>query len=363
MNYNPLRAVILLSILIIYTSCKTTARATTVSAPSKAPLSEADKAFIADFTKQANVTHLVLGCKVYDFSGKLLAGFNGNLCWFEDDGHILVSSGQFSYLLDPIQNARWVTINSFHHTLNKSEFRNEYLTLNSEYLKTKESPSVRYDSPVVLGRNGKILRSFKFSEYDKTNPLPRPPRDDLWSVEKVPNAKEFTHGNSFKELWTIKNGKKRHSGYVYYSSLEKFIYFFDPSLKKVISKINVADRVLHTVQQYNEKQLIAYGNSRGKNGVGAIYLIDMKDHTVHELYKFTDTRQGSVSCSSVQVLPANRLFIVHSKCEEPLSNNTHLEYVDLNSGKSVIQWIDLAHPPIYGSLWNLSAFFSNSYSH
>lgn len=368
--YSPLRYLLICSLaLLTWTSCKTTAPepapvAALATPHSKTPLSDSDKDFIADFAKRANQTHLVFGCKVYSIDGTTLSFFfMGRNCIFEDNGELLLIRRQETLSLDNIQKVNWIKKGThFHHVFKKSQFRDEILTIASEYLSMPEWPSVRFDELVVMDRKGKILKNFKFSKYDQTNPFPRPPPDDSWSTEKK-GAKEFTHGNSFSELWANKNGKKIHTGYLFYGAQEASIYLLNKSLDKVTAKIPVPERHLHSVQQFNEKQFIAYGNSGGRNGAGGILLIDMKTGAVQEIHKFTDKRQGTIACSSVQILPDNLLFIAHSNCGDTTAKTTFAEYLDLKTGKSVIQQIDLDYPDIFGQMVNLTSFLEKNYSH
>lgn len=348
--------------LLIWTSCKSTPTVT----PAIPPVSSPEEAeFITEFVRDLNFTHMAFNCHVFNIHGKKIATFNGGNCWFESTGHVAVGSSGIIYKMNEKTDILWKIKPLYpHHTFSKSVFADNYLTLNSEYLMSPEYGQVRYDELLVLNDEGKIIKNFKFSEYDKKHPLPRPPTDNKWTIDKVGPSKEFSHGNSFKEISEIKNGKPVLGGYVYSSVLERKIYFLDRHLKKIIGIIDASELRLHDIQQYSQNKLIAYGNSYDGDPFGAIYLIEIKKKSFETLYKFTDKRQASPACSSVQFLPGGKLFIVHSKCKEEKGegfNDSYAEFVNLKTGKNAFLRLDHSYPPQSGYLTNLTSFLSKSY--
>lgn len=324
----------------------------------------ADDAFISDFLASLHLPHMVFGCTVIDSTWKKVHFVPGMFCSYDNNGDITIVRRRGIRLHDPMLAVKWkFAPSAVHHTFQKSPLTGDYLTLNSEYVTTDKTELYRYDDLLVLSSDGKLKKVFKFRNYIKKHPKEFPLTDATWDIgeDQTFTIKEHTHGNSFAETWKTVHGKKKLTGYVFFSNSEKRIYFLDEALKKVMSIID-AGRNLHSVHEYDDNTLIAYGNAARNDDAGAIYLIDIQKKTFKELYKFLSPKQASHACSSVQALPGDRLFIVHSKCDEKIDVHAYIEFVDLHSGKSAMKPLNLAFPPYSGFLTDLSGFFKNTYS-
>jgi hypothetical protein len=305
-----------------------------------------------------HLKHIQIEGDVYNLDGRLIKRTTCFQCLYEPNGHTIVFFDNKLYEIDEKSKVLWQMPFYLSHTISKSVINDEYLTLESEYDKDPEVGLARYDKPVVISK-GKIIKSFSFLKYFKAHPSERPIlKTNTWTNEgNKGKSVEFTHGNSLKELTKMKNGKPELTGYVYFSNHERNLYYFDRDLKKITYTF-VAQRRLHDVQPYDEENLIAYNNAVGPY-LGAIVLINMKRNTVKSIYRFTEARQYSEGCSSVQSFPG-KLFIVHSQCGNQQPNQVlNLEFVDLRSGKSSFAVVEKSFSLQDGKLVDLTSYFAH----
>jgi hypothetical protein len=318
--------------------------------------------FIKNFFSATNTTHIIVGGSIMDPSGNVVARTDCRLCVFEPEGHSVIYKNNALIELDEKLKVLWALKPVLlQHVLSKSLLADDFLALTSEYTVDAKFGNARYDNLKVIKRGGKIKKSFSFLKYFKENPELRPePVPNLWSVDDMKNKSvEFSHGNSLIEIFDDMKNIQTFKGYAYYSLLEKKLYFFNKSLTKILRVIPAEGRALHSVQQYDNENLIAYANFNDQYGIGSVQLINLKTGAFSSLYNFTDDRQLSHACSSVQFFAEGKLFLVHSPCSgtpKQISSGYYFEFVDLKSGKNAFLHIAQPNPPQGGRLANMNDY-------
>lgn len=345
-----------LPFFLLFNSCK--------SAPLAAKTESAlpnDPALIEKISKEANASYIFIVGEIYDLAGNLIRRVGFGHSWPENNGHAILHDRETILELDEKSKVIWKKSPYLvQHVLEKSIFNNEYLTLVSEYRNDPAEGNVRYDNLLVFGPYGNTHKSFSFMDYHKKNPkaFSKKPSENAWTADgQSGKSSEYTHGNSFSEIYSEKNGRKIHTGYVYYSVLERVVYIFDLNLKKIVNTIPTPGLNFHDIHQYDLDHLVGYNNA-SDSSKGAIQLINLKDKSIRPIYKFTETWQASFACSGVQSLPGQHLLILHSKCypKEAALQGFYIEFVDLKTNKKSVLHIKSAKAPQRARLLNLDSY-------
>lgn len=331
------------------------------------PTVEASKQ-IKDFSIGTSFTHIRLNCAILDFDLNVLTYLSRfGICNFEQNGHSVV--WRHGSLVAQNQNLKVIWRKEhlgIHHVIEKSIFNDDILTINSIIRKNPKYGQLRYDELLIFSRQGKLLKSFDFSNYFEKNPkaIEYLPKLNVWTKDNLVNQTyELNHGNSFSELYSEKNGQRVLIGYAFTCIAQHKIYIFDTDLKNIVNELPFT-RSLHTVRQYDENHLVAYQNASFVGDMSSIQLISLKDGSFKTLYESKNPELAAVACSSVQVLPGDKLFIVHSRCllqpEHKDAKGYYLEFVDLKNKKSTAVFIDSVFAQQAGELINAKEYLKNS---
>lgn len=167
--------------------------------------------FLSKSSVQATYKHLQVGCNIFDFSGKIIRSYNGNLCIFQDDGSRIQSIegedaniGEIRYY-SLSNHVLWSHKDHPHHELQISNDKRKIFYLSSEFgiLGNKR---VRFDTLNLLNlKDGRLIGkwSFKtnFNNYKMILEHHNRPFRLFKYGKKLPYTDdELGHFNSLKEI-------------------------------------------------------------------------------------------------------------------------------------------------------------------
>ena len=314
-------------------------------------------------------THIKLNCGIFDFSLKKVS-FQAKygVCLFEPNGNsVIANTNQSLVAYDENLKIKWERGPlDIHHQIEKSKFADQLLMVTSRYMPSRDFGLIRYDELLVFSGNGTLVKSFSFADYFKKYPqaVVGLPQINGWTTyNHERKTYEVNHGNSFTELYSVKDGKRVFTGYIFNCIAQQKIYIFDTELKSIVKEIRTRKH-LHTVRQYDEDHVVAYENAEEVGQTSSIQLISLKDGRYSTLYESKNPLLSSVACSSVQVLPEDKLFIVHSNCSSPKNGKDlegyYLEFVDLRQKKSFAYHIEAGFARQNGELINAETYLKKN---
>lgn len=338
---------------------------------SEKPLTiEKNKLAVEKFMLEVGQPYIWYGCYLGKYNGSQ-KGAPGEFCVFEQNGDTIVYQNGYLKKFDRKFMPLWSSTKHFlHHDLKRSEIDGHELLGMSSVYEENAKKLIRYDKLIVFGKHGQVKKSFNFENYYYQLPRGKKPEasDNGWTTDGFQNKSyELGHINSFSELYKTVASKKVLTGYLANCIANRKIYLLDKNLKKIVRVIETGTRIIHSISQYDEHQLIYYLNFNTEDPLprySSVGLFDMTTQKYRTLYANKSVLLSTQACGSVQKLPLNRLFIVNSHClNKPLLEGQardYLEFVDLNSGEVLTVAVETKLMLNHAALTNADSYFLNN---
>lgn len=318
------------------------------------------KNYLLEFSKNTGATHINSKCRLLNLDGIVIRSFNGINCIFGDDGSTVVQDFHYITKYSKINSKVWSSSKKeWHHQLDKSVIADEYLTLSQEHKNWGNKKNVRFDILAILNSNGKIIKKFHFYDFYKNNLsklntleiIPEP-----FPHEKLGATYELGHHNNLSEMYSTVNGVKVLTGYIAACTMQKQLYILNTQLTEVIKIINLNNRVVHTVKQIDEDNIIFYVNNTNNNNISHVETYNLKTNEFNIVY--SNSNFYSTACGSAQLINKNYLFILHSKCgaEKLKKYESVFEFVDLKKNKNTELSLTKVFPYAWATFINADSY-------
>jgi hypothetical protein len=333
---------ILNSLLIIFflLGCQITQK-------SSKPVSEIEhSAFISEFVKETNFTHLQAMCYLFDFNFNLNHVYPANRCVFLPNGNTIIRTPEYVRMLNNQNNEIWTYYKDrTHHDLFFSDVTGNTLVMQNEFDKIN-GKMTRFDRLVVLNEKGQEIKSFSFKKFfleNKKYLLLKEPAASKWFNRLIGldlESYELTHGNSFIEVYKNMDTKPEKVGYVSNCVSNRKLYFFDKDLKEITKIVDLESLNTHSVQQIADNSFIFYVNESEDDpkSFSSIMSYDSNINKFKLIYSANSKLLGGIACGSVQKISENKYLLAHSQCvpKKTITNvSTVLEFVDMDSKKTI----------------------------
>ena len=226
------------------------------------------------------------------------------------------------------------------------------LAIGGDYQPDKKFGFIRNDSLYIFDKTGKTIKSFSFEKYLKNKKNKVQPYINNWTTDSYKNKSfEATHVNSFSEIINKSAQGEKPVGYVAHCDLQKKIYILNSELTEVTHEFSTGNKSIHDVQPYSEDRLIYYMNQdhdKAEPRLGTIETYNTKTQQFSTLYGPFSEDISALAGSSVQVLPEDQLFILHSSTlprKGASAEAFYFEYVDLkNKTNKIIKVENIKSP-------------------
>lgn len=346
----------LVCIFLVLTSCRHK------PIQSLTPITNDENLSLTDYSILAN-------CVLYNSKGEFIRFLNGALCLIESNGNTFIykhdSLGYYNKNFDLIWDKESLLL---HHQLKFSYDTKSLLSISSAYTPDKKLKQIRHDNLLVLNRNGQLLKKFDFKKYHKKNKTDKSPYINNWSTDgNKDKSHEITHINSFSEITSLHSNVQKLTGYVAHCNLQRKIYILNDQLTQVVETIDTGLLNIHDVQPYKQGQLLFYLNENSSDAIprlSSIAVYDLNTKKLSTLYGPFNEQLSSQACSSVQVLPNDYLFILHSKCLPKNKNKSfedfYFELVNLKTKKNRILTVKNMQSPQGAILIKAAEYLKNN---
>jgi hypothetical protein len=260
--------------------------------------------------EQISHFHLADQCSIYNMQGKWVRRYPGTYCYFESDGHLLMTDTKVLEFYNKDMVKLWDLKGHFHHQINKTH-DGDYLLMSSTVEKYRTSKT-RFDKFIKVDRNGKVISTFSFYDHLKelTKGLSASDLDILapftWDQSNKSLADyEFSHANSFYEIPPNSSTESELAAGNFIINSVGFnrIIILDKELKNILRIIIPTSTLRHDVQVTADGDILIYSNAiEEKNIKAAIRIRTYPDMLEKWVYRRNVASLNSAICGGAQIL-------------------------------------------------------------
>lgn len=291
-----------------------------------------------------STNHLVNGCRVFDFQGKIVRDFPGRLCVFLSDCRFASYDNQKLTFFGTNSEKLWQIEGYFHHQLNLSPDGESILAMGSE-LVDLEGKQVRSDVLMVINLKGEVVHKTTALELWKQVKLKarlRNSNQEMLQLSKVEN--ELSHFNSFYEVPLAR--QKSYGKYIV-NSREDGVLLISSDLKKVLGFFKIPqsfDHQVHDAQILPNGHLLVFNNvnrkTSGMDFSSSILELDVK--TLKKKFEISATPKSfffSPTGSSVQKLDNDHYLISHLLMGSMIYSKIKKDFIEIILGTHLLDGV------------------------
>lgn len=259
----------------------------------------------------------VIGCGIFDSSGKEQKAYLGWICAFLPNGKMMIGDGFTLTFYDKDMNVIWARDGHTHHMLTYSAADQTVLVISSRIFGPQSR--LRIDVLEVFDIEGKQLKKFEFTREMSRAFLPMTYDNFVMPTVKM----ELTHVGSFYRIGKNRSGSRffAEGNYLVNDNFGA-LYVFNKELTKVIHTFETNGwnlGMFGDVQVTPAGSLLLYNNGNPHDPASRASLVEFDPFTKKVLWRYRgetpDFLRGAYE-GNVQILPSGNILFSEAVFQE-----------------------------------------------